>query len=271
MARITTVVGGLLLLCAIPSETYAQYVDTAAHRSLRLQVAWFGLALRAREPIWHGDSLRYDGFTPATPSMGGEVMVWYDRSWSFGISVGTSRSYVDAIHRRDHVPTGDDTWRIHGEHMGLDHRFTMAGVQAVYEPWPYPRRRKVGMSLQLGGGLYYMHLTERRFVIRSGVAEGRSYGYGGTVYTYPEHENMEVLGESKGGGIGVQLYVRGDLHLGRHFSTFAEFGFLESTSFNAEGSQYLTPEGSTLAITPHKVDPSWLTARAGFVFHHWGR
>lgn len=261
----------VLCLCALPHAACAQYVDTTAHTPMHWHVGAYSLAIQARELPWHGDSLRYDATTPEQPSMGGEVTVHRGPSWSFGISVGVSRSYLDAMHRRTFTSTGDGTWNAYGEHMGLAHRFVMAGVQAMYEPWPYPRRRKVGMSVLFGAGLHYLHLHEKRFLIRNGMHEGTSGAYiSDPVYDYPEHGNMEVLGESRGSGIGLQLNVRGELHFGRRFSMFVDYGMQESTSMQADGSTFVTPEGTALTINPHTVDPAMPIARAGFIFHWWG-
>ena len=262
-----TSIAGLVLPVLLSGALRAQYVDTTAHPTRQWHLAWYGVGMPPREPIWHGDSLDYDAVGSGGLSMGLEAMVRHSATWSFGIHVASAHSFVDAIHQRTWTSTGDGEWVVRGERMGLDLRFTTVGVQAAYEPWHYPRRHKVGMTAQLGAGLAYMHFSEKRFLIEEGELHGTSSYLSPPRFSYDTHDDMQVLDRSMGSGVCGQLWLRGELHFGRHFSMFADLVVQAASAFNAGGATHTTSSGTVLSIVPHRVEPGYLMSRAGFLVH----
>ena len=261
----------LLLLCLFvytATTACAQYVDTtgkAGKPSHRHQIALVSTLFLPRNTPWRGDSLTCEARSFGGPNIGGEYVLRRSPTRLFGISVGTTQTYTDAIHARNTNPSSSTAWTVYGEHLGLDQRFTTIGLTAAYEPWQFPRRHKVGMTIQFGGGLQYMHFAERRYVIVYGQADAVNYS-GRTIYTYTTYDGKQELGRSTGHGIGAQLWIRPELHFGRRISMFWDLGAVFATAFNAEGSTY-TNQGTTLTILPRRVHLHRIMVRSGFAVY----
>lgn len=252
----------LLLFLAFPVVTRAQYVDTTGYWEFHGQAALYGMFVIPHNPFWQSDSLTCEAVSIGSPSIGVELMLRYRRSWLFGLSVGTCSAYTDAIYARSSIPSSNTEWTVRGERMGLDQRFFIAGPQIAWEPWHYPRRRKVGMTLLLGAGVYYVHIKEERYCLPDGIAEGIS-AWGGKFYRYDTHDDVQVLGNSTGSAACAQLWFRPVLHFGKRISIYSEFGLMRSTSVQADGSTYTTPQGDVLTIRPHSADPGRFIGRWG--------
>ncbi|HMC97970.1 MAG TPA: hypothetical protein VKG92_09960 [Flavobacteriales bacterium] len=256
----------IFISLALPVAATAQYVDTTGYTPVHGQASLYGLLLIPHNPFWLGDSLTCEAVSLDGPSLGVELMLRYRSSWLFGLSVGSCHAYTDAIHARSSIASSNTEWTVHGERMGLDQRFLMAGPQVDWEPWHYPRRHKVGMTLLLGAGIYYMHFKEECYALPDGVAEGTS-AWGGKFYSYDTHDDLQVLGSSSGSGVCGQLWFRVVLHLGKRISLYSEFGILRSTAVKADGASYTTPQGTVLTIAPHSADPGRVSLRNGLAVY----
>ncbi|MEO8589072.1 MAG: hypothetical protein ABI432_06880 [Flavobacteriales bacterium] len=260
---------GLLPLLLL-STAHAQYVDTTASVAippgLRHQIGLASTLLLPRNSLWYGESLTCEARSLGTPTIGGEYVLRRTPTWLFGISLGTTRVYTDAIHMRSTSHSSNTELTVYGERMGLDQRFTSVGVTAAYEPWHFPRRHKVGMTVQVGGGLSYMHFSEQRYAVANGQANAMNYS-GRTFYTYATHDDMEVLGHNKGHGISAMLWLRPELHFGRRVALFWDLGAVFATPFNADGSTYSTVQGTTLTIAPRSVHLHRFMLRSGLAVY----
>ncbi len=145
--------GLLLLLCYLVyagTTACAQYVDTTGTEgrpSHRHQIALVSTLFLPRNTPWRGDSLTCEARSFGGPIIGGDYVLRRTPTLLFGISMGTTQVYTDAIHARSTGPSSNTEWTVYGEHLGLDQRFTTLGVTAAYEPWHFPRRHKVGMTI----------------------------------------------------------------------------------------------------------------------------
>jgi len=266
----------LPLLLLLSATACAQYVDTTGAAAnlpagmqghmFRHQLGLVSTLFLPRNTPWRDDSLTCETRSFGAPIVGIEFALRRTPTWLFGISLGTTQVHTDAIRVRSTSISNNTEWTVYGERMRLTQRFSTLGVTAAYEPWHYPRRRKVGMTLQLGGGLYYMHFAEQRFVIANGSADAMNYS-GRTFYTYDSNADKQELGRSTGHGISAQLWVRPELHLGRRFALFLDLGAVFATAFNAEGSTYTSSSGTTLSILPRRVHLHRIMLRSGFAVY----
>lgn len=254
----------VLSLAALTGAGLAQYVETTAVQFSNPQIGMYSVLMIPRNPIWHGDSLSCVAHSFGAPTVGLEFMMHRGSTLLFGLGAGTTRVYTDAIHWRSSTNNGSDEWTVYGERLGLDQRFTTVSAMAGYEPWHFPRRHKVGMTIQLGVALSYLHTSERRYLITDGRTDGESK-YHRNNYTYEEPEDESELGRDDAHGISGALWLRPELHFGRRFALMWDFGAVFATHMDAGGSTYVTPQGTELSIVPHRVTLARLMLRSGFV------
>ena len=264
----------LLLLLTAPVR--AQYVDTTGAAAdlppgmqgpaFRYQVGLVSTVFLPRNTIWRSDSLTCEARSFGAPIVGGEFVLRRTPTWLFGISGGTTQVYTDALHLRSTSISSNTAWTVYGERMGLAQRFGTLGFTAAYEPWHFPRRHRVGMTVQVGGGLFYMHFSEQRYIVANGSAEAVNYS-GRVFYTYAANVDKQELGSSTGHGVAAQLWLRPELHFGRRVSLFLDLGAIFATAFNAEGSTYTSSAGSTLGILPRSVHLHRFLFRSGLAVY----
>lgn len=266
---VRSIQGALLAVALFVSTTAtcSSPPDSAWWNGKPWQVSVFTLSALPVVKDWTSDSLAYASASRSNMRFGAEVLIRRNEDWSFGLQLSYARYFQDALHRRYTETISDDHWVYHGEQVGLDERVIQAGVLAAYEVAHYPRRRAVGMSAQLGGGLSFINLTEEAYVIRAGQADVTGATYLGSTYRYTEHENEELLLRKSTPSVAGQVWLRGDLHFGRRFSLWVDLGYQIGSSMNMDGASYTTLEGTALSVLPHRTNMSTLLLRSGLCWH----
>lgn len=216
---------------------------------------------------WYGDGLQWAQRSGGRGGLGGELYMRHGHHWLIGIGLVQQRAYADALHPRVSMPEGIGT-RHSGEQLGLDQHAFAVGPMLWYEPWPYPRRRLVGVALRFGVGAGYLGFTEQRFVIPNASVLVKSGLGRPTIKEFdPDHEGRQELGSDRRSSVYGQLLMRSDLHFGRTFSIFIDLGVRAVPHFNLGGSSFTGTDGIVLSIAPHTGRYSMFHTQGGMALH----